>query len=108
VCPTSNALTLHLPDLGFHPHLGTWLGLGYPFCVCTDDTGVFSVTLSSELAAVAEANALPARAVAQLARQAFNYSFMPAAALADIAAAVDAEMEDLLDSPAEVPAGGSL
>jgi len=52
MCPTSNSLTLHLPDLSHHPQLRALLLCEYPLCICTDDAGVFEVTLSQELDAL--------------------------------------------------------
>lgn len=52
MCPTSNNLTLHLPDLSHHPQLRALLLCEYPLCICTDDAGVFEVTLSQELDAL--------------------------------------------------------
>ena len=54
MCPTSNCLTLHLPDLSHHPQLHALLLCEYPLCICTDDAGVFEVTLSQELASLQE------------------------------------------------------
>ncbi|RYE82547.1 MAG: hypothetical protein EOO65_05345 [Methanosarcinales archaeon] len=42
ICPTSNALTLHLPDLRDHPTIDAWIADDYPFSVCTDDSGTSS------------------------------------------------------------------
>jgi adenosine deaminase len=75
ICPTSNALTLHLPALWHHPTLHTWLAAGYPLSIATDDPGVFGVTLSDELAAVAEAAALDGDTLAALALGAFTQTF---------------------------------
>lgn len=75
LCPTSNALTLHLPSLHHHPTLAPWLAAGYPVSIHTDDSGVFNVCLSGELLDVALTHGLDRRHTAQLALAAFEHSF---------------------------------
>jgi adenosine deaminase len=75
ICPTSNALTLHLPDISHHPTLTPWITHGYPFVVCTDDQGVFGITLSEEYALVARSYSLERDAVCRLAMRAFDVTF---------------------------------
>lgn len=103
-CPTSNALTLHLPSLGHHPTLHDWLAMGYPVAVCTDDNGVFGVTLSSELRAVAAACSLGPREAAALALGAFRVTFADAATRARLLARAEAKaarvLRDLGDAAA--------
>lgn len=93
MCPTSNKLTLHLPDHADHPTVEAWLASGYPFCVCTDDSGVFSVSLSEELASVAAAHALTRSSVAALARAAFDYAFAPPEVMEPLLREVDAAID---------------
>lgn len=52
VCPTSNLMTLGIQRLSEHPILKKIEG-NIPFSVNTDDTALFSVSLSEELFAVA-------------------------------------------------------
>ena len=54
-------------DYSLHPTLGHWLCAGYPIVICTDDTSLFGITLSDELARVAIAFGLSYREVAHLA-----------------------------------------
>jgi len=75
LCPTSNSLTLHLPTLEHHPLLVTWLESKYPMAICTDDSGVFNITLSQELIKVASAFQLDKQRVSEIALGAFSYSF---------------------------------
>lgn len=75
-CPTGNTRTLRLPSLRFHPMLPTWLATGYPIAVCTDNSGVYCITLSGELKAVANEFGLGPRAVADLALGAFRMAFV--------------------------------
>ena len=54
-------------DYSLHPTLEHWLCAGYPVVICTDDTSLFGITLSDELARVAVAFGLSYRETAQLA-----------------------------------------
>lgn len=65
-CPSSNAVTLGLSQLEDHPTLDEWLRTGHAFSICTDDTCVFSTSLTAELVAFAEAYALTADDLAAL------------------------------------------
>ena len=96
VCPTSNALTLHLPSLHHHPTLSPWLQAGYPLAVCTDDSGVFHVSLSDELADVAATYGLTSEAVGGLALQAFDYAFVDQQTKARLKAQAKARIDALL------------
>ena len=75
VCPTSNALTLHLPSLHHHPTISPWLAAEHPIAICTDDQGVFNVSLSSEYADVMETYGLSESRMRELAKAAFLYAF---------------------------------
>jgi adenosine deaminase len=99
VCPTSNALTLHLPSLHHHPTINPWLEAGYPLAICTDDSGVFDVTLSEEYADVAHTYGLGRARLAQLARASFDYAFADAATMRGVAARVDAEFAAAMALP---------
>jgi adenosine deaminase len=90
LCPTSNALTLHLPTIAHHPTLDMWLQYGYPVVICTDDSGVFDVTLSSEYKLVAESASLSQHAVVQLARNGFAAAFCSEATKAGLLRSLDA------------------
>ena len=98
VCPASNALTLGLRSLHHHPTLSPWLQAGYPLALCTDDPGVFGVTLSGEYADVAEAHGLPRERVAALALAAFEHAFVDAPTKARLVAAATATVRALLAS----------
>jgi adenosine deaminase len=54
---TSNLKTKTVPSLAEH-HLVTLHQQGQPYCICTDDSGVFATTLSQEYVAAAEALAV--------------------------------------------------
>ncbi|KAF4725048.1 hypothetical protein FOZ62_030020 [Perkinsus olseni] len=49
VCPTSNRCTLQLKSLTQHLCMQTWLSTAHKVCICTDDSGVFSSSLSDEI-----------------------------------------------------------
>lgn len=52
VCPTSNLMTLEIQRLSEHPILKKIQGV-IPFSINTDDTALFSVSLSQEVSSVA-------------------------------------------------------
>ena len=83
VCPTSNLKTLQLgQDCADHPTLGHWLSSAPGLLsICTDDTALFAITLSDELAAVALAFGLSDGALAQLAMGSLEHAFADAALL---------------------------
>ena len=96
LCPTSNCLTLHLPTFGHHPQMDFWLDKKYPTSICTDDSGVFNVTLSSELHLVAVTKGLSRSQVADLALAAFDFLFCDATLRDSLKAAARAEADRLL------------
>lgn len=49
ICPTSNMKTLQLPTLNAHPTIQSLLDMKYPFCICTDDEGIFQTSQEMEL-----------------------------------------------------------
>ena len=91
ICPTSNLRTLELgtDDTSHHPTLHYWFGKSGAVAVgpwaaqdrprvtiCTDDTALFGITLSDELAAVAIAYKLTPAALVSLTLGAFDCMFM--------------------------------
>lgn len=74
VCPTSNVRTVPGLSLSSHP-FGVWEAAGYPLAVCTDDPGVFGVTLSGEYRALAAAHGLSAARCVALAEGAADHIF---------------------------------
>ena len=76
ICPTSNLRTLALgSDYRRHPTIGHWLEAGHPIAICTDDTSLFGITLSDELARVGLAFGLSRRELAALALGALDAVF---------------------------------
>lgn len=92
ICPTSNLKTQIVQTLTEHP-FGTWRARGrnnnassalsgvlqlppYPLVVCTDDSGVFNLTLSSELADLARAFNMDAQELFELERRALEHAFV--------------------------------
>jgi adenosine deaminase len=96
LCPTSNTLTLHLPDFSFHPQTQCWLQNGYPLAVCTDDSGVFNVTLTDELVLVSKTHNLTLRQAASLACCAFDFAFCDDGTRQELAANARQRAEALL------------
>jgi len=79
VCPTSSVTTLRLEEAGglaAHPHLARWLQRGTPLALCTDDTTVFNISLSSEYARVAREMGRSREDMARCAAQAFQHAFL--------------------------------
>jgi adenosine deaminase len=75
VCPTSNTLTLHLTNLSDHPLLGALLQHHYPIAICTDDAGVFDVTLSQEILQLQATFGLTNEVVGEITLEAFSMAF---------------------------------
>jgi adenosine deaminase len=75
ICPTSNAMTLHLPSFEHHPMVARWIEEDHPFVICTDDAGVFNVTLSGEMKVLAEECGLGREEVRTVARRAVDFAF---------------------------------
>lgn len=53
LCPTSNTLTMNLPNLTEH-HFHIFYTHQHPLTICTDDSGLMNCSLSSELFAIAQ------------------------------------------------------
>ena len=96
LCPTSNTLTLHLPNFSFHPQTQCWLQNGYPLAICTDDSGVFNVTLTDELVLVSKTHNLSLRQAASLACSAFDFAFCDDGTRQELAVNARQRAEELL------------
>jgi adenosine deaminase len=75
ICPTSNAMTLHLPSFEHHPLMEKWIQEKHPVAICTDDSGVFNVTLSEELMMLAKEYRLGSEQVEAIASGALELAF---------------------------------
>ena len=75
LCPTSNMLTLHLPRFSYHPQAAFLFERDFPVAICTDDSGVFNVSLTDELVLVAETGGFSLEAASKLVTRAFDYLF---------------------------------
>lgn len=74
VCPTSNVKTV--AGLTYETHqFGRLFAAGYPLAVCTDDSGVFNVTLTHEYVALARAHSLSRAQLLDLAEGAADHVF---------------------------------
>lgn len=77
IAPTSNYFSLGLEAYENHPTLGTWIEKSYPFCISTDDTGVFQTTLSEEYRHIHDAYNLSAHEVANFSQRCLEHIFDP-------------------------------
>lgn len=75
VCLTSNLMTNSIPTASEHPVVKHWIPSNHPFCLCTDDSGVFETTLSDEYARLIESVDLRREAVRDIAMQGLNLAF---------------------------------
>lgn len=75
LCPTSNVVTLKLPNLQSHPLMATWLRSSCPVCICSDDVGVFQTSLSMEYQRVAQAFDMDDSTMGALAAASFSHGF---------------------------------
>jgi len=74
ICPTSNIKTRIASSFDQHP-FGEFVKRKYPVVICTDDSGVFSITLSSEYMNMANAFRLAKSQVYELACEGIEYIF---------------------------------
>eukprot|EP00928_Gymnodinium_smaydae_P027455 TRINITY_DN21233_c0_g4_i2.p1 TRINITY_DN21233_c0_g4~~TRINITY_DN21233_c0_g4_i2.p1 ORF type:complete len:407 (+),score=99.42 TRINITY_DN21233_c0_g4_i2:87-1307(+) len=78
LCPTSNQITRELDDLGGHHFLEWWRQSEHILLsINTDDTGLFSCDLSSEVYDLAKAFKLTKTDIVDIQRQALRSSFHP-------------------------------
>jgi len=89
VCPLSNHKLCVVDDLAEHP-IDRMLDLGLKATVNSDDPAYFGGYVGDNYLAVAKARGLSREALAQLARNSFTGSFLPAEAVASHLRAIDA------------------
>ena len=77
ICPTSNIKTLQLSSLSLHPTARLWINYNYPFCINTDDSGVFATNSSTELFLFADAMGINEHKLTLISRAAAHFSFLP-------------------------------
>lgn len=75
ICPTSNEMTMKLYRLSDHPTFCKVADRKHPFCLCTDDSGVFRTSLSAEYLKMAQAFDLDSEDVRNMARSSFEHAF---------------------------------
>ena len=75
IAPTSNFFSLGLESYQTHPTISTWLRTGYPFVLCTDDTGVFDSPLSKEYMLVGMSFSLSVFDLLALANRSIDFIF---------------------------------
>ncbi|KAI3934908.1 hypothetical protein MKW92_025076 [Papaver armeniacum] len=74
ICLTSNIRTERFPSLEYHHFIDLYKSK-HPMVLCTDDTGVFSTTLSREYSLAASAFGLGRREMFELTRSATEFVF---------------------------------
>lgn len=75
ICLTSNLLTDTVDQVENHPVVTHFLPKKYPFCVCTDDSGIFDTTLSDEYALLADHASLTKNEIEEIALKGFSLAF---------------------------------
>ena len=95
VCPTSNIRLGVYPSLAEHP-IRRLRAAGVPVSIGSDDPGLFQITLTDELVALARTHAFTARELADVVRTAADVSFTAKAEKAALRARIDAEIETAL------------
>jgi len=75
ICPTSNLRILQMTKYDQHPTVRYWLENEHPFCICTDDFGVFQTTLSEEIFYVANAFNMTKEQVQRIVSGGFEFAF---------------------------------
>jgi adenosine deaminase len=76
LCPTSNVKTLRLADFDTHPTARLWLEKNYPFCINTDDSGVFMTNAAEEYLLFAKAMGLDAAKMADISVDSVGFGFL--------------------------------
>lgn len=75
VCITSNLSTKSIPTIEDHPVVTDILPRRHPFCLCTDDVGVFNTSLSEEYARLAAATNMSEETARKLSQESLNMIF---------------------------------
>lgn len=75
VCITSNLVTQSVRSVSEHPVVTHLIPARHPFCLCTDDPGIFVTTLSKEYALLAQATGLVEGDLKRLAIQGLKLAF---------------------------------
>lgn len=74
ICLTSNIRTNSISSLDVH-HFADLYKANHPLVICTDDSGVFSTSVSKEYSLAASAFGLGKKEIFQLARDAIEFIF---------------------------------
>ena len=75
VCLTSNLLTESVRDVAEHPVSTLLLPEKHPFCLCTDDCGIFDTTLSEEYGRLVNCHSFDFERAKEIAIQGLNLAF---------------------------------
>ncbi|MCD7465792.1 hypothetical protein HAX54_001950 [Datura stramonium] len=74
ICLTSNIRTETISSVDIH-HFADLYNSGHPIVLCTDDSGVFSTSVSGEYSLASSSFGIQKRAMFQLAKNAINFIF---------------------------------
>lgn len=74
ICPTSNLVTKAVDDISQHP-FGRLFAMNHPITLCTDDCGVFKISLSSEYCQISNAFQLSIEQLMMLSENSINLIF---------------------------------
>ncbi|EEF43898.1 Adenosine deaminase, putative [Ricinus communis] len=83
ICLTSNIMTQSVPSLDIH-HFVDLYNANHPIVLCTDDSGVFSTSVSKEYSLASSAFSLGKMEMFQLARNGLEYIFADATVKQDL------------------------
>ncbi|KAK9706437.1 hypothetical protein RND81_07G124500 [Saponaria officinalis] len=95
ICLTSNIRTSTISSVDVH-HFAELYRLKHPLTLCTDDSGVFSTSLSKEYAIAANAFNLGKAEMFQLARNAVDFTFAEELVIRQLKQLFDVAEEELL------------
>lgn len=75
VCITSNLKTTHISKVLDHPVVTHLIPENHPFCICTDDSGVFDTSVSEEIALLVNATGMSKENFKRYINESVNLAF---------------------------------
>lgn len=95
VCPTTAFFLLGLQSYADHPHLRKLLALHYPFSINTDDSGIFSTNITTEISHVMLAFDLNLPDIVRITGQSIQHAFVSSAERAILRERFSSEIDQL-------------